>query len=110
MVPAFHFIACAVVAAVVWAPASTVAQPALKIFDAHLHYNQEPSPYYPLDRVLEVFRRNGVAGILANSRPNKGTHQLVDAKAPGSGWCRLFVPTAPATTCRTGRTILRSTI
>jgi len=90
MVPAFHFIACAVVAAVVWAPASTVAQPALKIFDAHLHYNQEPSPYYPLDRVLEVFRRNGVAGILANSRPNKGTHQLVDAKAPGL-WVVPFI-------------------
>jgi hypothetical protein len=90
MVPAFHFIACAIVAAVVGVPASTVAQPALKIFDAHLHYNQEPNPYYPLDRVLEVFRRNGVAGILANSRPNKGTHQLVDAKAPGL-WVVPFI-------------------
>ncbi len=55
----------------------------LKIFDAHLHYNQEPDPFYSLDKVLEVFKRNGVAGILANSRPNKGTHQLVEAKAPG---------------------------
>ena len=90
MVPAFHFIACAVVAAFMGVPASTVAQPALKIFDAHLHYNQEPSPYYPLDRVLEVFRRNSVAGILANSRPNKGTHQLVDAKAPGL-WVVPFI-------------------
>jgi hypothetical protein len=90
MVPAFHFIACAVVAAVVWVPADTVAQPALRIFDAHLHYNQEPNPYYPLERVLEVFRRNGVAGILANSRPNKGTHQLVDAKAPGL-WVVPFI-------------------
>jgi Amidohydrolase len=89
-VPAFHFIACAIVAAVVFAPARTIAQPALKIFDAHLHYNQEPNPYYPLDRVLEVFRRNGVAGILANSRPNKGTHQLVDAKAPGL-WVVPFI-------------------
>jgi hypothetical protein len=33
-------------------------------------------------RELHIFRRNNVAGILANSRPNKGTHQLVDAKAP----------------------------
>jgi hypothetical protein len=33
--------------------------------------------------VLEIFRRNNVTGILANSRPNKGTHQLVAAKAPG---------------------------
>ena len=88
--PAFHFIVRAIVAAVAWAPACANSQPALKIFDAHLHYNQEPNPYYPLDRVLEVFRRNGVAGILANSRPNKGTHQLVDAKAPGL-WVVPFI-------------------
>jgi hypothetical protein len=69
--PALRFIACAIAVAVVWVPARAGAQPALKIFDAHLHYNQEPNPYYPLDRVLEVFRGNGVAGILANSRPNK---------------------------------------
>jgi hypothetical protein len=89
MVP-FHFIACAIAAAVVWMPARASSQTALKIFDAHLHYNQEPNPYYPLERVLEVFRRNGVAGILANSRPNKGTHQLVDAKAPGL-WVVPFI-------------------
>ena len=64
----------------------------MKIFDAHLHYNQEPNPYYPLERVLDVFRRNGVAGILANSRPNKGTHQLVDAKAPGLLVVRFIRP------------------
>ena len=62
----------------------------LKIFDAHLHYNQEPEPFYSLDKALEVFRRNGVAGILANSRPNKGTHQLVEAKAPGL-WVVPFI-------------------
>jgi hypothetical protein len=54
----------------------------LEIFDAHLHYNQEPNPLYSLDQVLEIFRRNGVTGILATSRPNKGTHQLMEAKAP----------------------------
>ncbi|MFZ5690781.1 MAG: amidohydrolase family protein [Pseudomonadota bacterium] len=54
----------------------------IEIFDAHLHYNQEPNPFYPLDQVLELFRRNGVTGILATSRPNKGTHQLMEAKAP----------------------------
>ena len=62
----------------------------LELFDAHLHYNQEPNPFYPLDKVLEVFRRNGVTGILATSRPNKGTHQLVDAKAPGL-WVVPFI-------------------
>src|SRR5688572_10629848 len=66
------------------------AQAPLKIFDAHLHYNQEPNPYYELDKVLEIFRRNNVAGILATSRPNKGTHQLVDAKAPGL-WVVPFI-------------------
>jgi hypothetical protein len=60
-----------------------LAQVPLKIFDAHLHYNQEPNPLYDLDKVLEIFRRNNVTGIIATSRPNKGTHQLVDAKAPG---------------------------
>ena len=59
------------------------AQEQLRLFDAHMHYNQEPNPYYDLEKVLEVFRRNGVTGVLATSRPNKGTHQLMDAKAPG---------------------------
>jgi hypothetical protein len=90
--PASAIIARAIAAAiiVVAAPVAGRAQPTLKIFDAHLHYNQEPNPYYPLERVLDVFRRNGVAGILANSRPNKGTHQLVDAKAPGL-WVVPFI-------------------
>ena len=72
------------------APTGAHAQSSLKIFDAHLHYNQEPNPYYPLERVLDVFRRNNVAGIIANSRPNKGTHQLVDAKARGL-WVVPFI-------------------
>lgn len=62
----------------------------LKIFDAHLHYNQEPTPYYSLDKVLELFRRTGVTGILATSRPNKGTHQLTASKAPGL-WVVPFI-------------------
>lgn len=90
VMPALRFVACAIAAAVVWLPARAGGQPALKIFDAHLHYNQEPNPYYPLERVLEVFRRNGVAGVLANSRPNKGTHQLVDTKARGL-WVVPFI-------------------
>ena len=90
--PAFGIVARAIAAAaiVVATPLTVGAQQTLKIFDAHLHYNQEPNPYYPLDRVLDVFRRNNVAGILANSRPNKGTHQLVDAKAPGL-WVVPFI-------------------
>ena len=48
------------------APTVAGAQPSLKIFDSHLHYNQEPSPLYSLDQVLDIFRRNNVAGILSN--------------------------------------------
>jgi hypothetical protein len=59
------------------------AQSQIELFDAHLHYNQEPAPLYPLDKVLDIFRRNNVTGILSTSRPNKGTHELVDAGAPG---------------------------
>ena len=66
------------------------AQAPLEIFDAHMHYNQEPNPFYPLEKVLEVFKRNGVTGILATSRPNKGTHQLMEAKAPGL-WVVPFI-------------------
>lgn len=62
----------------------------LKIFDAHLHYNQEPKPFYELDKVLELFRRNNITGIVATSRPNKGTHELVEAKAPGL-WVVPFI-------------------
>jgi hypothetical protein len=58
------------------------AQEPLAIFDAHLHYNQEPAPFYSLDQVREVFRRNGIVGIVATSRPNKGTLELMDAKWP----------------------------
>ena len=80
-------------AAALWALAPASAQgisQEIKIFDAHLHYNQEPNPFYSLDKVLETFRRNNVTGILATSRPNKGTHQLMDAKAPGL-WVVPFI-------------------
>jgi hypothetical protein len=61
---------------------SAAAQAPLKLFDAHLHYNWEPTPFYQPEKVLEIFKRNNVSGILANSRPAKGTHVLVDAQAP----------------------------
>jgi hypothetical protein len=104
-------IARAIAAAVIVlaTPIGGSAQPSLKIFDAHLHYNQEPDPYYSLERVLDVFRRNNVAGILANSRPNKGTHQLVDAKAPGL-WVVPFIrPYRTRDDVQIGRPIPRST-
>lgn len=66
------------------------AQERLEIFDAHMHYNQEPKPFYELDKLLEVFKRNGISGVLATSRPNKGTHELMEAKPPGL-WVVPFI-------------------
>jgi hypothetical protein len=71
---------CVVLVAVAWT--AQAAEP-IEIFDAHLHYNWEPKPYYQLDEVLALFKKHRVTGILATSRPNTGTHALVDAKADG---------------------------
>ena len=68
------------IALIVASAASAEAQERFELFDAHMHWNQEPDPFYSLEQILAVFKRNGVTGILATSRPNKGTHQLVDAK------------------------------
>src|SRR4029078_10799942 len=67
------------------APTHAPAVPAepIEIFDAHLHYNWEPKPYYQLDEVLALFKKHRVTGILATSRPNTGTHVLMDAKPAG---------------------------
>lgn len=54
-------------------------RPALPLFDAHLHYNWEPVPHFPLDQVLELLRAQNVTGILATSRPNDGTRALYEA-------------------------------
>ncbi len=74
--------------------AATVARAAdpaaLPIFDAHLHYNWEPAPHFPLDKVLALFRQNDVTGILATSRPNDGTRALVEAK-PMNLWVVPFI-------------------
>ena len=48
-----------------------------------MHYNWEPKPYYGVDEVLALFKKHRVTGILATSRPNTGTHALMDAKPEG---------------------------
>lgn len=73
------------------APAARAADAApLPIFDAHLHYNWEPAPYYPLDKVLNLFRQQHIIGILATSRPNDGTRALYEAK-PRDLWVVPFI-------------------
>lgn len=49
------------------------------IFDAHLHYNDEAVERYSVGTVMELFSKNGVRAILANSRPNDGTRALYEA-------------------------------
>ena len=53
------------------------------IFDAHLHYNDDAVALYSIGTVRELFEKNGVAAILANSRPNDGSRALYEA---AKGW------------------------
>lgn len=63
-----------------WAQAADYTGP---LFDAHLHYNEEAwngqTGPHPVADVLARIKRNGVQGVLANSRPNDGTKALVNA-------------------------------
>ena len=51
------------------------------LFDAHLHYNEEAQSPHPLPDVLARLQRNGVKGIVANSRPNDGSKALASSPA-----------------------------
>lgn len=61
----------------------------LPIFDAHMHYNDEAFEPYPPAQVLDIFRRNGVRTILANSRPNAGSERI--ARAAREGYPELAI-------------------
>ena len=97
----------AVAIAVAWSPerGGAVAAEPIEIFDAHLHYNWEPKPYYQLDEVLALFKKHRVTGILATSRPNTGTHALMDAKPEGCRSCPSSGRTASAPISRAGSAI-----
>ena len=72
----------------------------LPIFDAHMHYNIEARAPYPPAALIEIFRKNNVRGILANSRPNDGSELLMKA-APASG--SLARVAKPLRVCHAGR-------
>lgn len=68
---------------------AALAQYTGPLFDAHLHYNVEACADqrrpaqdcpHPLSDVLSRMQRNGVRGVLANSRPNEGTRVLASAR------------------------------
>ncbi len=54
-----------------------------RLFDGHLHLNWENGFRLPVDEVFALMRENGVTTILATSRPNDGTHALVEAGTKG---------------------------
>lgn len=71
--------------------ATRAAEPApLPIFDAHLHWNWEPVPHFPQEKVLALFREQNIMGILATSRPNDGTRALYETK-PKDLWVVPFI-------------------
>ena len=70
-------IASLLVLAATVAPAEPYTGP---LFDAHLHYNVEATEHYSVASAFELFRKNGVRAILANSRPNDGTRALFEAR------------------------------
>jgi hypothetical protein len=54
-----------------------------RLFDGHLHLNWENGFRFPVNEAFALMRANGVATILATSRPNDGTHALVDGANQG---------------------------
>lgn len=85
-----HIILLAVLACGVGSAHPVEAEEPIEIFDAHLHYNWEPTPYLQPAEVIALFKKNRVTGILATSRPNVGTNVLLDAKADGL-WIVPFI-------------------
>ncbi len=71
--------------AIAFAPAcqAQAAAPFLRydgrLFDGHLHLNWENGFHFPVDEAVARMRANGVTTVLATSRPNTGTHALVNA-------------------------------
>jgi len=53
------------------------------LFDAHMHYNEDAAARYSVGALHELFSKNGVRAVLANSRPNDGTRALVEAAQRG---------------------------
>jgi predicted TIM-barrel fold metal-dependent hydrolase len=67
----------ALAAALAFVAAAHAADYAGPLFDAHLHYNVEAySGAHPLPDAIARMQRSGVRAIVANSRPNEGTHSL----------------------------------
>lgn len=60
---------------------ASAAEP-LPIFDAHMHYNIEARSTWSPQRVIALWRQLGIRAVLATSRPNDGTLDLIAQNAP----------------------------
>ncbi|MFZ6642697.1 amidohydrolase family protein [Undibacterium sp. TC4M20W] len=60
---------------------ASAAEP-LPIFDAHMHYNIEARSTWSPRRVIALWRQLGIRAVLATSRPNDGTLDLIAQNAP----------------------------
>jgi hypothetical protein len=56
--------------------------PPLPLFDAHMHYNAEARSAWSPQQVIALWRANGIRAVLATSRPNQGTLDLIAQGAP----------------------------
>lgn len=59
------------------AHAQAQASERLPLFDAHMHYNVEARSLLSPQDVIGLWRKEGVKGVLATSRPNQGTLDLM---------------------------------
>jgi len=74
-----HGVACAL--AFSFAHAQTL--PPLPLFDAHMHYNVEARSTMSPAQVVALWRKTGTVGVLATSRPNDSTLDLIAQRAAG---------------------------
>lgn len=51
--------------------------PPLPLFDAHMHYNAEARSLLSPAQVVALWRQTGISAVLATSRPNQGTLDLI---------------------------------
>lgn len=80
---ALRVLAALCVLALIPSSAALAQSPApLPLFDGHMHYNIEARGLYSPQQIIDIWRKNGIRAVLATSRPNDGTHDLIAQKAP----------------------------
>lgn len=77
-----RFCACLLLASLVLLTRFVRAAEPLPIFDAHMHYNIEARATWSPQQVIALWRHVGIKAVLATSRPNEGTLDLMAQKAP----------------------------